>query len=121
MKNRGVVAIFRKDRFDFYSNFARIGEGSLGGKGRGPAFIDQIIKHNPICGDFQGVQIMIPRTVVLCTDIFDQFMEMNNLYPVALSDRSDEEILSHFLGARLPDSLIDDFLSLLTWLTGRWP
>lgn len=112
MKNRGVVAIFRKDRFDFYSNFARIGEGSLGGKGRGLAFIDQIIKHNPICDDFQGVQIMIPRTVVLCTDIFDQFMEMNNLYPVALSDRSDEEILSHFLGARLPDSLIDDFLSL---------
>ena len=48
---------------------------------------------------------MIPRTVVLCTDIFDQFMEMNNLYPVALSDRSDEEIFSHFLGAsaRLAD------------------
>lgn len=112
MKNRGVVAIFKKDRFDFYSNFARIGEGSLGGKGRGLAFIDQIIKRNPICDDFEGVQITIPRTVVLCTDIFDQFMEMNALYPVALSDIPDDEILRHFLAASLPDSLIDNFLAL---------
>ncbi len=112
MKNRGVVAIFKKDRFDFYSNFARIGEGSLGGKGRGLAFIDQIIKHNPVCDDFEGVQITIPRTVVLCTDIFDQFMEMNGLYPVALSDLPDEDILRRFLAASLPDSLIDNFLAL---------
>ena len=112
MKNRGVVAIFKKDRFDFYSNFARIGEGSLGGKGRGLAFVDQIIKRNPVCDDFDGVQITIPRTVVLCTDIFDQFMEMNGLYPVALSDRPDEEILRHFLAASLPDMLIDNFIAL---------
>ena len=112
MKNRGVVAIFRQDRFDFYSNFARIGDGSLGGKGRGLAFIDQIIKRNPVCDDFQGVEIKIPRTVVLCTDIFDQFMEMNSLYPVALSDIPDEEILRHFLQARLPESLKNDFLAL---------
>ncbi|MDE6443344.1 MAG: phosphoenolpyruvate synthase [Muribaculaceae bacterium] len=112
MKNRGVVAIFRKDRFDFYSNFARIGEGSLGGKGRGLAFIDQIIKRNPVCDDFQGVQITIPRTVVLCTDIFDQFMEQNKLYPIALSDRPDDEILRHFLAARLPEHLIENFLAL---------
>lgn len=112
MKNRGVVAIFRQDRFDFYSNFARIGEGSLGGKGRGLAFIDQIIKRNPVCDDFQGVEIKIPRTVVLCTDIFDQFMEMNGLYPIALSDLPDDEILRHFLNARLPERLISDFLAL---------
>ena len=112
MKNRGVVAIFKKDRFDHYSNFARIGEGSLGGKGRGLAFIDQIIKRNPVCDDFEGVQITIPRTVVLCTDIFDQFMEMNGLYPVALSDRPDSEILKHFLAASLPDTLIDNFIAL---------
>lgn len=112
MKNRGVVAIFRQDRFDFYSNFARIGEGSLGGKGRGLAFIDQIIKRNPVCDDFQGVEIKIPRTVVLCTDIFDQFMEMNGLYPVALSDIPDEEILRHFLQARLPEKLKSDFMAL---------
>ena len=106
MKNRGVVAIFRKDRFDHYSNFARIGQGSLGGKGRGLAFIDSIIKKNPICDNFDGVTLTIPRTVVICTDIFDEFMETNNLYPVALSDQSDETILKYFLQARLPEKLI---------------
>ncbi|MDE5774033.1 MAG: phosphoenolpyruvate synthase [Muribaculaceae bacterium] len=112
MKNRGVVAIFRKDRFDRYSNFARIGEGSLGGKGRGLAFIDQIIKHHPECDDFEGVQLTIPRTVVLCTDIFDEFMDANNLYPIALSSRPDSEILDAFLKARLPEAVRDNFEAL---------
>ena len=113
MKNRGVVAIFRQDRFDHYSNFARIGQGSLGGKGRGLAFIDSIIKKNPVCDNFDGISITIPRTVVLCTDIFDEFMESNQLYPIALSDASDEEILSHFLKARLPESIRQDLKALL--------
>lgn len=112
MKNRGVVAVFRKDRFDHYSNFARIGQGSLGGKGRGLAFVDQIIKRNPVCDNFNGVSINIPRTVVLCTDIFDEFMASNNLYPIALSDADDATILQHFLSARLPSRLIDDFFAL---------
>ncbi len=112
MKNRGVVAVFRKDRFDHYSNFARIGEGSLGGKGRGLAFIDQIIKKHPECDNFDGITISIPRTVVLCTDIFDEFMATNNLYPLALSDAPDETILKFFLQARLPERLIEDFFAL---------
>lgn len=112
MKNRGVVAVFRKGRFDRYSNFARIGDGSLGGKGRGLAFIDQIIKRNPICDDFHGAQITIPRTVVICTDIFDEFMDMNALYPLALSDRPDSEILEAFLKARLPERVTEDLLAL---------
>lgn len=112
MKNRGVVAEFRKDRFDYYSNFARIGEGSIGGKGRGLAFIDSIIKQNPICDNFDGISISIPRTVVLCTDIFDEFMASNDLYPIALSDIPDEEILSHFLKAKLPERLREDFMSI---------
>lgn len=112
MKNRGVVAVFKKDRFDHYSNFARIGQGSLGGKGRGLAFIDSIIKKNPVCDNFEGVTISIPRTVVLCTDIFDEFMSSNDLYPIALSDLPDEKILQAFLQARLPERLIEDFFAL---------
>ncbi len=113
MKNRGVVAVFRQDRFDHYSNFARIGQGSLGGKGRGLAFIDSIIKKNPVCDNFDGISITIPRTVVLCTDVFDEFMESNQLYPVALSNASDEEILRAFLKARLPKSIKDDLKALI--------
>ncbi|WP_289741621.1 PEP/pyruvate-binding domain-containing protein [uncultured Duncaniella sp.] len=112
MKNRGVVAIFQKERFDRYSNFARIGQGSLGGKGRGLAFIDSIIKKNPVCDNFDGISITIPRTVVLCTDIFDEFMESNKLYPIALSDAPDEEILDHFLKGKLPRRIKDDLLAL---------
>ncbi|MDE5941250.1 MAG: phosphoenolpyruvate synthase [Muribaculaceae bacterium] len=112
MKNRGVVAEFRKDRFDYYSNFARIGQGSLGGKGRGLAFIDSIIKKHPECDNFMGVAISIPRTVVVCTDIFDEFMADNDLYPLALSNVPDEEILEAFLKARLPERVRDDLLAL---------
>lgn len=109
MKNRGVVAIFRKGRFDRYSCFARIGQGSLGGKGRGLAFIDQLIKKNPEFDSLDGINITIPRTLVICTDIFDEFMETNNLYPIALSDASDDEILRAFLDSRLPKNLKEDF------------
>ncbi|MDE6305599.1 MAG: PEP/pyruvate-binding domain-containing protein, partial [Muribaculaceae bacterium] len=95
-----------------YSNFARIGQGSLGGKGRGLAFGDSIIKKNPVCDNLDGVAITTPRTVVLCTDIFDEFMASNSLYPLALSDVPDETILHYFLQARLPDRLIEDFFAL---------
>ena len=113
MKNQGVVAVFHRDRFDRYSNFARIGEGSLGGKGRGIAFIDHIIKRHPDLNAFPNARVMIPKTVVLCTDVFDEFMERNGLYPVALSDVSDEEVLRHFLAAKLPDRLKEDLQALL--------
>ena len=111
MKNIGVVAVFDRLKFDHYSHFARIGEGSLGGKGRGLAFLDRIIKRHPELNDYEGAEVSIPKTVVLCTDFFDEFMEKNNLYPIALSDAPDDEILQHFLRAQLPDSLIADFFT----------
>ena len=111
MKNIGVVAVFDRMKFDTYSHFARIGEGSLGGKGRGLAFLDNVVKRHPEFSQFKGVSVQIPKTVVLCTDIFDQFMEQNNLYQIALSDAPDDEILRHFLRAQLPDSLIADFFT----------
>ena len=127
MKNIGVVAVFDRLKFDRYAHFARIGEGSLGGKGRGLAFLDQVIKRHPELNQFEQAQVSIPKTValctdffdefmeknnlVLCTDFFDEFMEKNNLWGIALSDASDEEILQHFMRAQLPDSLIADFFT----------
>ena len=105
MKNQGVVAVFQRDRFDQYSNFARIGDGSLGGKGRGLAFLDRMImKH----GSEAPAPLFIPKTLVLCTDIFDEFMDTNDLYGVALSDLSDDDILQAFLRGRLPQRLLGD-------------
>ena len=111
MKNIGVVAVFDRMKFDRYAHFARIGEGSLGGKGRGLAFLDNIIKRHPEFNQYENATVQIPKTVVLCTDIFDEFMMSNNLYPIALSDASDDEILKYFLHAQLPDSLIADFFT----------
>ena len=113
MKNRGVVAEFLRDRFDRYSNFARIGEGSLGGKGRGLAFIDNLVKRHSEFESFETATVTIPKTVVLCTDIFDEFMDTNNLYQVALSDVPDDVILRYFLRAKLPDRLVEDFFAFI--------
>lgn len=113
VKNSGVVAVFQRDRFDTYSNFARIGEGSLGGKGRGLAFIDAMIKRNESFFNFENVQMTIPKTVVLCTDNFTEFMESNQLYPIALSDSDDEVILQHFLKAHISKHLIADLHAFL--------
>ena len=111
IKNSGVVAEYRKDRFDAYSNFARIGNGSLGGKGRGLAFMGTLVAGHPRLDD-DRICVNIPRTVVICTDIFDEFMERNGLYPIALSDSSDAEILAAFERGVLPEALLDDLLAL---------
>ena len=108
MKNRGVVAEYLRGRFDRFSHFARIGEGSLGGKGRGIAFIDHILKKHAVFESLPDVEIRIPKTLVLCTDIFDRFMEKGGLYQVALSDAPDEAILQAFLATPFPEELLDD-------------
>ncbi|WP_455628903.1 PEP/pyruvate-binding domain-containing protein [Parabacteroides chinchillae] len=117
MKNSGVVAIYQKDRFDEYSNFARIGDGSLGGKGRGLAFIGAMVKRYPKL-EYENFFVTIPKTVVICTDIFDEFMETNELYPVALSDVDDETILKYFLRASLPSRLIEDLMAFYDVVKG---
>jgi hypothetical protein len=117
MKNTGVVAVYQKERFDEYSNFARIGNGSLGGKGRGLAFIGAMIKRYPEL-DRENLTVTIPKTVVVCTDIFDEFMESNDLYAIALKDCDDEAILRCFLQASLPGMLIEDLTAFLEVIRG---
>ncbi|MDR1356807.1 MAG: phosphoenolpyruvate synthase, partial [Tannerellaceae bacterium] len=117
MKNTGVVAVYQKERFDEYSNFARIGNGSLGGKGRGLAFIGTMVKNYPELGS-GNMSVTIPKTVVICTDVFDEFMETNELYPIALSEANNETILRYFLRAGLPAALIDDLMAFLDVVHG---
>lgn len=112
-KGRGVIAQFDKSSFDEYQVFSRIGDGSIGGKARGLAFINRIIKNHKLFNRFPDVLITIPRTVVLSTDIFDEFMDHNNLYPVALSDLPDEEMLNRFINAELPGRVYQDFYAFL--------
>ena len=107
-KGRGIIAKFDRNTFDEYLLFSRIGESSIGGKARGLAFANSIMKKHQLFEKYPGVLLTIPRTVVLSTDIFDEFMEGNELYKIALSDRSDQEILDHFMEARLPSRIYQD-------------
>jgi CheY-like chemotaxis protein len=119
-KGRGVIAKFDKATFDEYQIFSRIGEGSIGGKARGLAFINRMIKNHRLFNKFPDVLITIPRTVVLSTDIFDEFMDHNNLYSVGLSDLSDDEILNRFINAELPGRVYQDFYAFLA-VSGSHP
>lgn len=116
-KGRGIIAEFEKNTYDEYKTFSRIGEGSIGGKARGLAFIDSVIQKYRLFSKYENVAFTVPRTVVLSTDIFDNFMEMNNLYEIGLSDRSDEEILEHFVNARFPGELHQDLYTLLSYVS----
>ena len=118
IKNRGIVAQFHPEQFDQYSNFARIGSGSMGSKGRGLAFVDAMIKRHFELEDIAGAHITIPKTVVLCTDLFSEFMEKNGLYALALSDAPDDQILQAFLQAPLPDHLTQNLKALIQVLQG---
>jgi len=114
-KARGVIAEFNRESFDEYLSFTRIGDGSIGGKARGLAFLDSLIKRNKLHDKYPKVTIAIPRTVVLCTDVFDDFMEENDLYQVALADDlSDAEILKQFVEARLPFRIHEDLYTLIS-------
>jgi len=112
-KGRGVISSFDKDKYNKYLVFSRIGEGSIGGKARGLAFINSIIEEHRIFNRYPGAVIMIPRTVVISTDIFDEFMKENELYRLALSDIPDEGILDHFVEAKLPERIIQDLFALV--------
>jgi hypothetical protein len=113
-KGRGVIAEFHREQFDEYLTFTRIGEGSIGGKARGLAFLDSLIKRNHLIDHYEGIIITIPRTVVLGTDVFDEFMEENRLYEVALSSKSDREILEAFVAARLPFRIHEDLYTFIS-------
>jgi hypothetical protein len=117
-KGHGIIADFYREHFDEYLTFTRIGDGSMGGKARGLAFLDYLIKENRYFESFSDTVVSIPRTVVLSTDLFDEFMETNNLYGTGLSDKSDREILNAFINARLPARINKDLFVFISIING---
>jgi CheY-like chemotaxis protein len=112
-KARGVISQFNRDTFDKYFSITRLGQGSIGGKARGLAFLDTLIKRNNLYTYFDKIEIAIPKTVVIGTDIFDEFMDINKLYSIALSDTySDQEILDRFLESKLPETALGDIYKI---------
>ena len=112
-RSRGVIAKFDKDKYDEYLGFSRIGEGSLGGKGRGLAFIDSFLKRHRLFHKYKDVTISIPRTVVLSTEVFDEFMESHELIDFVANCDNDNEILAEFISKPLPKWVLEDIKAFL--------
>jgi hypothetical protein len=112
-RSRGVIAKFDKDHYDEYLVFSRIGDGALGGKGRGLAFIDMFLKRHRLSKKIKNVNISIPRTVVLSTDVFDEFIEEHDLLTYVAKKHSDEAILKKFISKPLPVKALDDIKAFL--------
>jgi CheY-like chemotaxis protein len=99
LRLRGIITEFSKESFDPKNSFARIGSGSLGGKARGLGFVNTLINTNKIRYKFENVEISVPSAVVIATDVFDQFLDMNRLDVFTLSSYSDSEITKKFTEA----------------------
>ena len=110
---QGVIAKFEADTYSDAIAFARIGEGSLGGKARGLAFLNNMLQRHNEYNKYAGVRITIPRTVVVATDFFDQFIVENDLQYVIASEISDEDLLSEFISSRLPQELLVDLKAFI--------
>lgn len=115
----GVVADFSGRTFDGTSGFVRIGEGSLGGKGRGLAFINSLITEYKLESRFAGVRIFVPPTAVLATGVFDQFLERSGLLSIALKSNDDDAITRAFVEADLPEEVMEQLWTFLDWV--RYP
>ena len=112
-RQAGMVTDFKREIYDGHAQFLRIGEGSLGGKGRGLAFINKLFNNQLVCSAFPGARISVPRTAVICTGVFDEFMQINELTEFALDEHSDEEIIAAFTNAAVPHELEEDLRAFL--------
>ncbi len=110
----GVVAEFTSRTFDASSRYVRIGSGSLGGKGRGLAFINSLMNSYRIEDHIEGVHIMVPPTTVLATGVFDRFMEESGLGEIVFGDAGDERITKAFLEAELPEDVRESLRTFLS-------
>ncbi|HCQ72581.1 MAG TPA: phosphoenolpyruvate synthase [Rikenellaceae bacterium] len=110
---QGIITEFHKDSYEDYYWFSRVGEGSLGGKARGLAFLNHLIQKHSLTDKHEGLTVSIPRTIVLTTDWFDKFIIDNGLQYVIDAELSDDEILSEFVASTLPEELIQNLKAFL--------
>ncbi len=112
-RDRVVIADFNRARSEIPSRISRIGGGSLGGKARGLAFVNRLIYEYRVAERFPGIEVSVPPSVVLATDIFDQFLEREGLRDFAIESNSDADVEGRFLGAAFPDEALRDLEAFL--------
>ncbi len=99
LRQRGVVGDFKKDMYDPDTDLARIGGGSLGGKARGLSFINRQLINTRLYRKYEGVRIFVPPALMLGAEVFDHFLEMNDLRRRAVESKTDDEITQIFVKA----------------------
>jgi CheY-like chemotaxis protein len=118
-QGHGIVADFDRATFDPAASFCRIGGGSLGGKGRGLAFISFLLEEYGVASRFPGVHISAPPAVVLGVQVFDRVLDRNHLRDAAIASTDDGETLDRFLAAEFPDDVVRDLAAYLD--VARYP
>jgi len=114
LRQKGIITDFKKESFDPNSGFARIGGGSLGGKARGLSFVNTLINNYRITTQFENVIISVPPGVVIGTDVFDAFLDENNLRNFAIDCDDDLEITERFVEAgKFPEEILADLAAFL--------
>lgn len=117
-RQRGVIVNFDRDRYDPDTNFAKTGNGSLGGKARGLAFFSSVLYRNTaLLGLFPQVEVFVPQTLVITTDAFDEFIALNGLQNLALEDLPDDFIMERFRETTFPEALTDQLTGFLLEVT----
>jgi CheY-like chemotaxis protein len=116
-QSQAVVALFDPASFDFSTDFYRIGDGSLGGKARGLAFVRRLLSLHGLRRRFPGVEICVPPAVVLATGVFEQFLDQNDLRRFAIEQEDDAEIRRRFEAAVFPEAAARDVRAFLAQAT----
>lgn len=102
----GVIGDFGKTQFDSLNSFVKLGTGSLGGKARGIAFFNALLAHTKFHEKFDNIEVRTPRSLVLCSTIFEEFVKANNLQEFAISEEDNDKIAQRFLKAELPEEVV---------------
>lgn len=116
-QSRALIGDFDRDNFDPCNSFSRIGGGSLGGKARALAFVRHLLNLHEIHDRFPGVEVTVPPAVVLATEVFDEFLESNDLRSFAVNEVETEELRARFQAATLPPKICRDLAAYLELAT----
>ena len=105
-RQRGIIVNFDRERYDPDTNFAKTGNGSLGGKARGLAFFSALLYRNSeLLAPYDRFDIVVPQTLILTTDAFDEFVRLNQLHDLTREDISDEDVVSRLKNTVFPPRL----------------
>ena len=109
----GVITDFRQSKVDMNNSLLKLGSGSLGGKGRGIAFFNFMLSQTDLFKKYEHIRIKTPQSFVICSDVFEEFLEMNDLQEMAVNTENEETITENFLSSKLPTKITDELHILI--------